>query len=252
MANSPYERWLKQRRKDKDKKQKALSQIREQMQEMQKIPWSQIGDYLKTYGFKNLPLEWTSYIQLDAKVSQNIELCFNKMKQVEHKLEGARKRLDVLQQEMHELDDLSESKFQVYLQQVANLQKHSLQRKAAEGQFRKLPLDIDQSMVVLMGKSASDNLKLLRQAKSWDLWLHLKDYPSAYAILQKNKDAKVSDAVLMQASQWLVKESLKSKKNLAGVKVAVVVTECRHVRPIKGDKLGRVTYHHPRELLLTV
>ncbi len=53
-----------------------------------------------------------------------------------------------------------------------------------------------------MGKNAGENLKLLRQAKSWDLWIHLKDYPSAYAILQKPKDKNVSDQVLIQASQW--------------------------------------------------
>ena len=103
-----------------------------------------------------------------------------------------------------------------------------------------------------MGKSAQDNLQLLRQAKAWDLWIHLKDYPSAYAIMQKAKEQKVSDSAITQASQWLVKESLKNKKNLAGVKLSVVITECRHVRPIKGDRLGRVTYHHARELLITV
>ena len=44
----------------------------------------------------------------------------------------------------------------------------------------------------------------------------------------------------------------KSKKLISGAKLAVVIVECRHVKPLKGDKLGRVTYHHPREMLITV
>ena len=55
---------------------------------------------------------------------------------------------------------------------------------------------------------------------------------------------------LRLVSEWLVKENFKDK--LSGTKYAVVYVECRHVRPIKGDKLGRVTYHEGRELLIAL
>ena len=124
-------------------------------------------------------------------------------------------------------------------------------RKKTDGDFRKLVLDEAIGLNCWMGKSAADNLRLLRQSKSWDLWIHLKDFPSAYAIIQKNKDQKISDEMLRQSAQWLVKEGSKNK-DVDGLKTTVVIVECRHVRPIKGDKIGRVTYHNAREMLITI
>lgn len=251
-GQSPYDKWVLQRTKDLKKKQKALQQIEEQKQELQKIPWVQIGDFLKTHGFKNFPLEWSTYVDFGKKVSFNIEKSFERAKQVVQKTKGAAERKKQLIQEIMIASDMTEARFQEHLKELSVKQAKQGQRKSPEGQFRKLTIGGDNPIQVLMGKNASENLKLLRQAKAWDLWVHLKDYPSAYAILQKTKEKSVSDAVLIQAGQWLVKESMKNKKNLDGLKISVVIVECRHVRPIKGDKLGRVTYHHSREMLITV
>lgn len=253
---SPYDKWVQQRKKDVQKKQKALDQIDAQNEEMRKVPWLQIGDYLKTYGFRDFPLEWSRFVDFDKKPSFNIEKAFEKAKQTAQKIQGAEERRKILLQEIEMAQDTSEACYQSYLQDLALKQSRQAQRKVPEGQFRKLTLGGENPVTVLMGKNAVENLKLLRQAKAWDVWIHLKDYPSAYAILQKSKDKNVSDQILIQASQWLVKEALKNKKNvgknLEGLKISVVIVECRHVRPIKGDKLGRVTYHHPREMLITV
>lgn len=251
-THSPYDKWVQQRQKDLQKKLKALNQIEDQKAELQKIPWVDIGQHLKVYGFKDLPIEWSTYVDFSQKPSVSIEKAFEKAKQVTHKVQGADQRKEQLMVEIELAKDLSEQKFQQYLSELAAKQAKQGQRKAPEGNFRKLTIEGDNPVNVLMGKNAVENLKLLRQAKAWDLWVHLKDYPSAYAILQKPKDKNVSDQVLIQASQWLVKESVKNKKNLDGAKLSVVIVECRHVRPIKGDKLGRVTYHHPREMLITV
>lgn len=249
---SPYDRWVQQRQKDLLKKQKAIKQIDEQKTELQKIPWAAIGDHLKTHGFKDLPLEWTGFVDYKQKPSFNIEKAFEKAKQVVNKLQGADVRKQQLLAEIEVAKEVSEERFQKHLSELAAKQAKQGQRKSPEGNFRKLTIEGESPVQVLMGKNAVENLKLLRQAKAWDLWVHLKDYPSAYAILQKQKDRNVSDQVLVQAGQWLVKESIKNKKNMDGAKLAVVIVECRHVRPIKGDKLGRVTYHHPREMLITV
>lgn len=251
-THSPYDKWVQQRNKDLQKKEKALSQIDEQKNELRKVPWADIGNHLKTHGFKDLPLEWTTYVDFSQKPSFNIERSFEKAKQVIHKIQGADIRKEQLLQEIVLAKDVSEARFQKHLSELAAKQAKQGQRKSPEGNFRKLTIDGENPVNVLMGKNAVENLKLLRQAKAWDLWVHLKDYPSAYAILQKPKDKSVSDQVLVQASQWLVKESIKNKKNMDGAKLSVVIVECRHVRPIKGDKLGRVTYHHPREMLITV
>ena len=56
----------------------------------------------------------------------------------------------------------------------------------------------------------------------------------------------------MKIAAWLVKEGLSEKKSQVGGKFSVVMVECRHVKPLKGDKLGRVTYHNAREMLIAV
>jgi predicted ribosome quality control (RQC) complex YloA/Tae2 family protein len=250
-SSSPYAKWVTQRNKDLQKKIKALDQIEVQKAELKKVPWTEIGERLKIHGFKDLPVEWTPYVDLSKKPSYSIEKCFEKAKQVLQKVIGADERRKVLLSEIEAVKDHSEEAFRRHLEILAQKQAKIGQRKSPQGEFRKLSL-AEGSFQAMMGKNAAENLKLLRQAKAWDLWVHLKDYPSAYAILQKPKDKSVSDQVLAQTAQWLLKESFKNKKNMDGVKVSVVIVECRHVRPIKGDKLGRVTYHHPRELLITV
>ena len=250
-STNPYNQWVTKQKKEITKKEKALLQIDQQLAEMNSIPWSEMGEYLKVYGLKNIKLEWTTHLDLAKKTSDNIEKCFTKMKQATTKTSGALARKEQLKKEISQLSNQSEEAFKLHLDRLVTKQSGVGQRKASESQFRRLNIP-DSTLIVLMGKSAQDNLQLLRQAKAWDLWIHLKDYPSAYAIMQKAKEQKVPDMALTQAGQWLVKESLKNKKNLAGAKLSVVITECRHVRPIKGDRIGRVTYHHARELLITV
>ncbi|MFN9065949.1 MAG: DUF814 domain-containing protein, partial [Bdellovibrionales bacterium] len=96
------------------------------------------------------------------------------------------------------------------------------------------------------GKSAQDNLALLRAAKAWDLWLHLRDYPGSHLILSLDKGQSVPQEVLNEAALWLAESSVKSKVKLSGMRFDVLVVECRFVRPIKGDKLGRVNYQNER------
>jgi predicted ribosome quality control (RQC) complex YloA/Tae2 family protein len=94
-----------------------------------------------------------------------------------------------------------------------------------------------------VGRSSRDNLALLRKARAWDFWLHLKDVPSAHAILQREKNQHLKDQDLNKAGKWLVEQSFRLKKEkYQGQRFEVVFAECRYVRPIKGDKVGRVTY----------
>lgn len=251
-TQSPFDKWLVQRQKDRDKKNKAIQSLNEQINSPLIMAYSDIGEHLKVYGFKDLPLELTKFVDFEKKVSWNIEKSFEKVKQLKSKSIGAEKRKKILENEIKQLGDLTEAAFSKSLQNLAQSKSALQQRKKTEAQVRKLVLDEAKGLVCWMGKSAVENSKLLRESKAWDLWIHLKDYPSAYAIIQKNKEQSVPDSLLLKAATWLASESLKSKKQMPGAKLAVVIVECRHVRAIKGDKLGRVTYHHPREMLITV
>lgn len=249
-AASPYEKWKKQRERDLIKKQKAVETVRDQIHKFQSEPWAEVGEYLKIYGMQNLRPEWYQYLNFEKSTSQNIQQCFLKSKAANAKLVGAQKRLHFLKEELENIKDVSEDSYQKYLIRK-NEKSQAVQVRKLDGRFRKLDLE-DENLTCYMGKSAQDNVSLLRKSRAWDIWLHLKDYPSAYAIIHREKRQKISDQSIQMAARWLVKEGLGAKKSLAGAKLSVVFVETRHVRPIKGDKLGRVTYHNAREILITV
>ena len=256
LQNNPYEKWKQQKLKDLSKKKKAIEGIQVQIQDFLNFPWVSIGQHLKTYGMKNLNPEWLTFIQPKKSVSENIEICFGKAKAAKLKIGGAQTRLQVLESEIAALTDLSEVVFQNELQRLnQRLMQNQKSGRAVEGRYRKLIVPGEkenQELTCYMGKSAKDNSDLLRKSKAWDYWVHLKDYPSAYAIIHRQKTQPVSQNQITQVAEWLVKESSKDKKSFSGLKFAVVYVECRHVRAIKGDKLGRVTYHEARELLIAL
>ncbi len=249
-ANSPYEKWKKQRSKDLDKKVKAIEAIETQIQKHQTEGWNLVGEHLKVYGFKNIKPEWTPFVQFDLSVSKNIQICFEKAKASVHKIKGAQERQLVLLKEIEQLKDFSLESFEKFLKKQG-LPKNQAPARQLEGRYRKLSLDAE-NLTCYMGKSAQDNIDLLRRSKAWDYWMHLKDFPSAHAIIHRQKNQTVSDQVFIKCAQWLAKEGLSHKHNLNGGKFAIVIVECRHVRPIKGDKLGRVTYHEAREILIAL
>lgn len=262
-TNSPFEKWKKNKEKDLQKKQKALIAVAEQIQKFKNEEWASVGEFLKTQGLKNLKPEWSVYVDFEKSVSDNMQNCFAKSKAAKIKVKGAELRLETLKQEVKELLQLIDPKQlqQNYEQSLhlknlnPNFKKNNGLVRRLEGRLRKTQI-IESGLVAYMGKSAADNMSLLRQAKPHDLWLHLKDYPSAHAIIHKQKDQKVSDLDIKKIASWLAKEGISAKKNQiktqGGAKLAVVLTECRYVKPLKGDKLGRVTYHNAREILIAL
>lgn len=249
-GQSPYEKWQLQKQKDLQKKQNAVVAIKSQINDYLNFPWQEIGEHLKTYGTQNLKLEWHQHLNFETSVSKNIQACFAKAKAAKVKVIGAEKRLLQVQSEIDKLADLSEAAFAVQMKSMQTKQQQSKKsERAVEGRFRKMILE-SAGLISYMGKSAKDNLDLLRKAKAWDMWIHLKDYPSAHAIIHRQKDQNIAVGDLKKVAEWLVKENFRDK--MAGVKYAVVYVECRHVRPIKGDKLGRVTYHEAREILIAL
>lgn len=247
---SPYEKWKANREKDLAKKKKALVAIRTQIDQFKNEEWSQVGEYLKTNGFKKLKPEWSVYVDFDKTVSQNIQKCFEKSKAAKTKIHGAEVRFIQLEKEINELSDITENKFEQFLK-IQNQKKSQHPQRRVEGRLRKY-LSEDQSVLAYMGKSAADNMDLLRKSKPHDLWLHLKDYPSAHAIIHLQKNQKLADLDVKKVASWLIKEGLSDKSSTIGGKYSVVVVECRHVKPLKGDKLGRVTYHNAREFLIAI
>ena len=249
-SQSPYEKWKKNKEKDLDKKKKALLAVENQILEFKNEDWAKVGEYLKENGLRNLIPEWSVYIDFKESVTVNMQKCFAKSKIGKVKIKGAESRLIVLKQEIEALSDLDQEKYEQFLN-LQNSKKNKLPLRQVEGRLRKIKIE-DSGLIAYMGKSAADNMDLLRRSKPHDLWLHLKDYPSAHAIIHKNKDQRISDLDIIKIATWLVKEGLSEKKTQMGGKYSVLMVECRHVKPLKGDKLGRVTYHNAREFLIAV
>ncbi|KHD87461.1 MAG: fibronectin-binding protein [Bdellovibrio sp. ArHS] len=239
----PVAQWEKQKEKDLAKKRKALSEIQKQIESDKEDLWYEAGLYLKTHGTLQVPDHLKSCINEKESLSWNIEQCFAKAKQLAGKKDGARERFDEL---VVEIAQLEKSRYQDKVKKPALV---DLMQKA-EARGRKLHLE--NGALAYCGKSAADNLALLRQAKAWDYWMHLRDYPGAHAIIHRQRDQLISEKEIQEVAEWVAKESLSAKTLMVGQKVAVVIVECRFVRPIKGDKLGRVTYHSERTLSFTL
>lgn len=231
-----------------EKKKKALVKVEEELQRKRDLPYKKVGDWLKANQTLDVPKEWEPFVDKRRKLSWNIEECYSRARDLEGKIHGTQNRLELLRAEVERLEKRKDEPLTTRALEKPGPPKPL---QAAEAQGR--TLRISDEISVISGKSAADNLKLLRKARAWDLWFHLKDYPSSHAILFRNKNTGVSEGVVQQVLAWYVRLYLGSKyKQHSGEKFHILIAECRFVRPIKGDKLGRVTVHGERQVTYQV
>jgi len=102
-------------------------------------------------------------------------------------------------------------------------------------------LNLSKDVRAFCGKTASENLDLLRKSKSWHVWMHLKDYPSGHLILSVPKNHSVTETELKKSALFLFKVAAPKKLHASEqVKFEVIFTETKFVKPIKGAKKGLV------------
>lgn len=238
----PVLQWEKQKKKNLDKKIKALESLEVNKASQEEEKWRSLGAWLQ-YPQGECPEESLLVKIKEMPKAQQVQTCFDKAKQIVHKRQGQSERIEILKKEIQELEK------QKY--KPPSLQKTKKDfMVAAKATGRTLELAVN--LKAYLGKSAADNLSLLRKARAWDLWFHLKDYPGAHAIIHQEKGHEVSLAEIQRVAQWVARESLQKKSLDLGQKLAVVVVECRFVRPIKGDRLGRVNYHSEKTFYVTL
>jgi predicted ribosome quality control (RQC) complex YloA/Tae2 family protein len=233
-----------------EKKEKALAVLGEELALKTSPLYRDLGEWLKAHGTLDLapdaPEEWRAFVKVDESVSANIERAFHRAKENERKAEGTKGRLAQLEAEVGELKRRGPQAFQKNLEKAA---RDGAQNLLARAEAKGRRLKIKEDLEVYIGKSASDNLALLRRAQPFDLWLHLRDQPGSHAILRRARGRDVTDAELIEAGRWVIEQSLGRRADeLVGEKHDLLIVECRYVRPIKGDRLGRVHYTHDRVL----
>ena len=228
--------------KDIEKKERAVRELQAIVDDKNDEKWQRAGLWLQAFGAvdfpKNISHEHIALLNLEESLSWNMQFCFKCAEKEKAKKKGRNAQLDKLKNEILVLKNKLEKPATLGSEPQLSPKKGLLQQASAQGRTKQL----GNGIVALKGKSAKDNLAILRAAKPWYLWLHLRDEPSAHMVVQFNKGQEVADSVLFAAIAWLV-------GNCESEKTAVVVAECRHVKPIKGDRLGRVHFRNERTLI---
>jgi len=229
------------KQRELEKKRHAVEKVQAELKKKTESPWRAVGNWIKEHQSLQVAAEWEPFVDRRRKLAWNIEQCFSKAREIEGKVEGTRTRLRKLQEEIERLERQPEGAAAVSpTKRLPDLQIQADRRT----------LKISEQVHAVMGKSARDNLQILRKARAWDLWMHLKDYPSSHAVIFRNKGDNVGDAVLFEVANWFVRTQMGEKASRhKGEKFELVLAECRHVNPIKGDKIGRVTYRDERLLI---
>lgn len=234
-----------------NKKEKACEQIQLQLDSDETMKWAEVGELLKSKALTELSADWDLYLDRLRSRSWNMDRAFSRAKQLQKKRMGLKKRLDILRSEI----ELLKTKTGIDGADEFNFKEKSSQgvrvsAKKQPGKYR--TLELSKGKIAHMGKSAEENLRLLRSAKAWDLWLHLRDYPGSHLIIHRDKTEIVSEQDLALAGRWLAEQSLSKKILMSGAKVEVLVAECRFVKPIRGDQKGRVNYQNARKLFVKI
>ncbi len=89
---------------------------------------------------------------------------------------------------------------------------------------------------IYVGKNKRGNIELLKKAKASDVWLHLKDRPSAHVIISTNKQ-NLPAHVLEQAAKLCAQFSVEHPG-----KYLVDYTQRRNVKPKEGANVEYVKY----------
>ena len=222
-----------------EKKREAVQKMALEIESKAANPSRDVGEWLKAHGSLEVPDQWASLVDRANSLSWNIENSFRLAKGHDRKLDGSRVRLEKLRSEIASYEAKGPP-----TQRTQETERDSLLLKAeAKGRSLKLAADLD----CYIGKSAADNLAILRRAQPFDLWLHLREIPGSHAIIRRARGRVVSDQELAEAGRWVATQSFgKRAASMKGERFDLLVVECRFVRPIKGDKLGRVNYTHDR------
>lgn len=236
--------------------QKVIDKVKLEKQKTLKNSeiWKKTGEELLINQELKVSEEFTNRLDLKKSFSWNLDSCFSHSKKLKAKEKGYDFRILELEKESLEVKDykiwkklfdesLSKNKQGIHSPKSSRRHGDSLKK----AQFRSL--QIESGHLVRVGQSARQNLLLLRGSKAWDFWMHLRDRPGAHAVIGCKKNEILEDSQLISAAQFLLKIHFGNKyKNYIGEVFSVIVAECRYVKTIKGDKLGRVTYSNEKNI----
>ena len=238
------------------KKRIALEKMRAQLNERDPARLNEVADWIRDHWSLELPEAMMSSVSVlqdllsQSDIPKILASLYERIKKLKVQHEQGGLRLRTVQREITELESLL-SKSDEDLLSVRGQNSGKLARRQADLKGVGKRLELSDSMFVVVGRSAAENLQILRDAQPWDLWIHLKDLPSAHGIIRRHRGKAVLDENLVLAIHFVLKMTPKVARNLRfGDRIEGIVAECRFVSPLKGDRLGRVTVKESRTILM--
>jgi len=228
--------------------EKAYQGLEEKKQKLNVL--RELGEKIKSHPeTQNFNSEELKFVEACFKDVSLFDFTFLRIKSLKSKIGGAEDRITSLEEE---LEGFTEEAYRKRNQKISQKTKGALPKSLlAQAEVKGRTKDLGKGYRLYMGRSGKENLSLLRKAKPWFLWMHIRDFPGTHGILERaQKSGDIPGAILEEAARWVGSQSL--KKGLAGGKYDVIYTECRYVRPIKGAKAGQVTLSREKVIRIEI
>ena len=190
-------------------------------------------------------------IKLDTNLtpSQNAQNHYKIYSKFKKSFEYSQKRLDETKDFLNYLEEadlsvdliLNSSDLREF-KELFNIEKPAKKEKYLKNIEKKQINGFD----IFIGKNHFQNDYLLSKiAAPEDIWVHLKDMPSAHIII-KQQEKEIDEKTIFEAAK-LVKSMSKAKNSS---KVCVIYTKRKFVRKIPKSKYGLVNYREEKEIVL--
>ncbi|WP_281951614.1 NFACT RNA binding domain-containing protein [Nitrosophilus kaiyonis] len=109
-------------------------------------------------------------------------------------------------------------------------------QKSKKVKFKNYEKFIIEGFEIYIGKNEKGNIEILKKAKASDIWMHLKDIPSAHIIIKTNKQ-NIPQNILQEAAKLCVDFSVEQKGDYL-----VDFTQRRNVKIIENAHVNYVNY----------
>lgn len=123
-------------------------------------------------------------------------------------------------------------------------QKHKQNRAKKQITTSKYESFFIEDFKISIGKNENENLALLKDARSEDIWMHIRNIPSSHLIIHSTKKTHIKDEILQKAGQILV-----GFAKLKGGNFLVDYTKRKFVKIKEG---ANVTYSNQRTISVRV
>lgn len=145
--------------------------------------------------------------------SESANILFNSSKKLKQKAKSLYKERENLNEKINFLKSMqrvvTKAKDETEINILLPKQKKSKKEKNEQKNYETFFLE---GYKIMLGRNEKGNIQLLKEAKKRDIWMHLKDIPSAHVIIRTNKQS-VPQSVLDFAGKICVEFSVTKKGN---------------------------------------